>query len=48
MFIGLNNHDFQTSGIATTSTGAVVSGGPFVFNHSFNGIKPHGRASQGL
>lgn len=38
MFIGLNDHDFQTSGIATTSTGAVVSGGPFVFNHSFNGI----------
>ena len=38
MFIGLNNHDFQTSGFATTSSGAVVSGGPFVFNHSFNGI----------
>ena len=38
MFIGLNDHDFQTSGIATTSSGAVVSGGPFVFNHSFNGI----------
>jgi outer membrane immunogenic protein len=38
MFIGLNNHDFQTSGIATTGTGAVVSGGPFVFNHSFDGI----------
>jgi outer membrane immunogenic protein len=38
MFIGLNNHDFQTSGFATTSTGNVVSGGPFVFNHSFNGI----------
>ena len=38
MFIGLNNHEFQTSGLATTGTGAVVSGGPFVFNHSFNGI----------
>jgi outer membrane immunogenic protein len=38
MFIGLDNHDFQTSGLATTSSGAVVSGGPFVFNHSFNGI----------
>ena len=38
MFIGLNNHDFQTSGFATTSSGAVVSGGPFVFNHSFDGI----------
>jgi len=38
MFIGLNNHDFQTSGFATTSSGAVVSGGPFAFNHSFNGI----------
>lgn len=38
MFIGLNNHEFQTSGIATTSSGNVVSGGPFVFNHSFDGI----------
>ena len=38
MFIGLNNHEFQTSGLATTGAGAVVSGGPFVFNHSFNGI----------
>ena len=38
MFIGLDNHEFQTSGFATTATGAVVSGGPFVFNHSFNGI----------
>ena len=38
MFIGLNNHEFQTSGLATTSAGAVVSGGPFVFNHSFSGI----------
>ena len=38
MFIGLNNHDFQTSGIATLANGTVVTGGPFVFNHSFNGI----------
>jgi outer membrane immunogenic protein len=38
MFIGLDNHEFQTTGFATTSSGAVVSGGPFVFNHSFNGI----------
>jgi outer membrane immunogenic protein len=37
MFIGLDN-EFQTSGLGTTGTGAVVSGGPFVFNHHFNGI----------
>jgi len=37
MFIGLDN-EFQTSGLGTTSTGAVVSGGPFVFNHRFDGI----------
>ena len=42
MFIGLkNNHEFQTNGIATTSSGAVVSGGPFVFNDSFGGILKH-------
>ncbi len=38
MFIGLNNHDIPTSGIATLANGNVVPGGPFVFNHSFNGI----------
>jgi outer membrane immunogenic protein len=37
MFIGLDNQ-FQTSGLGTTGTGAVVSGGPFVFNHRFDGI----------
>jgi hypothetical protein len=37
MFIGLDN-EFQTSGLATKSDGSVVGGGPFVFNHSFDGI----------
>jgi outer membrane immunogenic protein len=40
MFIGLSNHDFRTSGFATPPSGPpnVVAGGPFVFNHSFDGI----------
>ena len=37
MFIGLDNQ-FQTSGLATLANGNVVAGGPFVFNHHFNGI----------
>jgi hypothetical protein len=40
MFIGLGDHEFQTSGFATPPSGPpnVVSGGPFLFNHSFDGI----------
>jgi outer membrane immunogenic protein len=40
MFIGLGNHDFRTSGFATPPSGPpnVVTGGPFVFNHSFDDI----------
>jgi outer membrane immunogenic protein len=38
MFIGLHN-GFQTSGLATiVPSGNTFSGGPFVFNHRFNGI----------
>jgi outer membrane immunogenic protein len=37
MFIGL--HDTTTScGVATVASGAVVPGGPFCFNHRFDGI----------
>jgi outer membrane immunogenic protein len=37
MFIGLDN-EFQTSGLAIKGSGGVVGGGPFVFNHRFDGI----------
>jgi outer membrane immunogenic protein len=40
MFISLSDHDFRTSGFATPPSGPpnVVTGGPFVFNHSFDDI----------
>lgn len=41
MFIGLGDHGFQSSGFATPPSGPpnVVPGGPFLFNHSFDGIQ---------
>lgn len=39
MFIGLGDlHTSTTCGSATLASGATVGGGPFCFNHDFNGI----------
>jgi len=39
MFIGLNNGSgFQTCGPVTTPSGAILAGGPFCFDHRFDGI----------
>ena len=39
MFVGLNDSDgFQTCGPVTTPSGAILAGGPFCFDHRFDGI----------
>jgi len=39
MFIGLNDGSgFQTCGPVTTPSGAILAGGPFCFDHRFDGI----------